>query len=99
MEEGNKEENFYQWYEKHLWAVRTVNVLYHLLPALAVLCYVDLLGLVYINGGRIMLLKVILVPFITFAGVSVFRKCVNAKRPYTIHSLSGGRQISGSCGI
>ena len=48
-----------------------MNVLYHLLPALAVLCYVDLLGLVYINGGRIMLLKVILVPFITFAGVSV----------------------------
>ena len=67
MEEGNKEENFYpqfykklyQWYEKHLWSVRTVNVLYHLLPALAVLCYVDLLGFVYINGGRIMLLKVI----------------------------------------
>lgn len=65
MEEGNKEDNFYpqfykklyQWYEKHLLAVRTVNVLYHLLPALAVLCYVDLLGLVYINGGRIMLLK------------------------------------------
>ena len=61
MEEGNKEGNFYpqfykklyQWYEKHLWAARTVNVLYHLLPALAVLCYVDLLGLVYINGGRI----------------------------------------------
>ena len=60
MEEGNKEENFYpqfykklyQWYEKHLWAVRTVNVLYHLLPALAVLCYMDLLGLVYINGGH-----------------------------------------------
>ena len=80
MEEGNKEENFYpqfykklyQWYEKHLWAVRTVNVLYHLLPALAVLCYVDLLGLVYINGGRIMLLKVILVPFITFG---VYRLC------------------------
>ena len=72
MEEGNKEDNFYpqfykklyQWYEKHLWAVRTVNVLYHLLPALAVLCYVDLLGLVYINGGRIMLLKVILVPLL-----------------------------------
>ena len=96
MEEGNKEDNFYpqfykklyQWYEKHLWAVRTVNVLYHLLPALAVLCYVDLLGLVYINGGRIMLLKVILVPFITFAGVSVFRKCVNAKRPYTIYGTT-----------
>ena len=58
MEEGNKEGNFYpqfykklyQWYEKHLWAARTVNVLYHLLPALAVLCYVDLLGLVYINS-------------------------------------------------
>ena len=61
---------------------------YHLLPALAVLCYVDLLGLVYINGGRIMLLKVILVPFITFAGVSVFRKCVNAKRPYTIYGTT-----------
>lgn len=96
MEEGNKEENFYpqfykklyQWYEKHLWSVRTVNVLYHLLPALAVLCYVDLLGFVYINGGRIMLLKVILVPFITFAGVSVFRKCVNAKRPYTIYGTT-----------
>ena len=96
MEEGNKEGNFYpqfykklyQWYEKHLWAAKTVNVLYHLLPALAVLCYVDLLGLVYINGGRIMLLKVILVPFITFAGVSVFRKCVNAKRPYTIYGTS-----------
>ena len=49
MEEGNKEDNFYpqfykklyQWYEKHLWAAKTVNVLYHLLPALAVLCYVD----------------------------------------------------------
>ena len=65
-----------------------MNVLYHLLPALAVLCYMDLLGLVYINGGRIMLLKVILVPFITFAGVSVFRKCVNAKRPYTIYGTT-----------
>ena len=96
MEEGNKEENFYpqfykklyQWYEKHLWVVRTVNVLYHLLPALAVLCYVDLLGLVYINGGRIMLLKVILVPLVTFTGVSVFRKFVNAKRPYTIYGTT-----------
>ena len=35
-----------------------------------------------------MLLKVILVPFITFAGVSVFRKCVNAKRPYTIYGTT-----------
>lgn len=33
-------------------------------------------------------LKVILVPFITFAGVSVFRKCVNAKRPYTIYGTT-----------
>lgn len=80
--------NIYAWFQRHLRALKVFMLLYHLFPALAVLFYADLLWLVIVNGGRTMILKVILVPFLTFAGVSLFRKCIDAPRPYTKYEIT-----------
>lgn len=77
----------YNWFQQHLWAVCTINMLYHILPAMAALLYLDLIWFVCVNGGKTMILKVIMIPMFIFMAVSVFRKCVNEQRPYTKYDI------------
>lgn len=58
-------------------------VLYKGIPLLMGMIYISLCGwLVYMRDERI--IRVIIVPAVTFAGVSIFRKVYDAPRPYEV---------------
>lgn len=58
-------------------------VLYKGIPLLMGMIYISLCGwLVYMLDERI--IRVIIVPAVTFAGVSIFRKVYDAPRPYEV---------------
>lgn len=61
----------------------TFYILYKGIPFLIGMTYVALCGwLLYTSDSRF--IRVIIVPAVTFAGVSIFRKVYNAPRPYEV---------------
>lgn len=78
----------YTWFQKNSAALKLFVILYHFLPVITALLYVDLIFLVIKNAGIEMLAKVILVPFITFVLVSVLRKFIDSPRPYTKYNIT-----------
>ena len=78
----------YTWFQQNDKALKLFVILYHFLPVITALFYMDLIFLVIRNAGTEMIAKVILVPLITFILVSVLRKCIDSPRPYTKYNIT-----------
>jgi membrane-associated phospholipid phosphatase len=78
----------YSWFQKHLKVYKVFFVLYHFLPVLTVLLYIDLIVLAVRYWDLEMILKIILVPAVTFLAVTLLRKFIDTKRPYTKYDIT-----------
>lgn len=66
--------------------VISLNVLDKLITAITFLCYPLLLGYLFLNKSDL-LIPAVLVPGVSFAVVTVFRRLYNSKRPYEVYSF------------
>ncbi len=66
--------------------VLSINILDKLITAITFLCYPLLLGYLFVNRSDL-LLPAVLVPGVSFAVVTVFRRLYNSKRPYEVYDF------------
>lgn len=87
--------NYSNFYKKITAPVQSspllMNILklsYYILPPVTAIIYFILTAWLFINKDYKTLFKVVVIPFITFMFVTVFRKIVNKKRPYTAEDIT-----------
>lgn len=72
-----------RYLESHRRARQVFTALYRVLPMSVFVIYGLMVICLYANNDM-RLYKVIEVPFVVFAGITVIRKCINAPRPYEV---------------
>jgi membrane-associated phospholipid phosphatase len=78
----------YNWFRKHLKVYKIFFATYHFLPVLTVLLYIDLIALSVNYWDLKTILKIILVPAVTFLAVTLLRKVIDTPRPYTKYNIT-----------
>lgn len=78
------------FFENHNLHYKLLNLLYKFLPAVIFVSYIIFVIFSAFTYGftNMVFLKITLVPFFTFAIVSVFRKIFNAERPYEKYGIT-----------
>ena len=66
--------------------VLAINLLDKLISAITLMCYPLLLAYLFVNKSDL-LLSAVLVPGVSFAVVTVFRRLYNSKRPYEVYDF------------
>ena len=66
--------------------VMAINLLDKLITAITFMCYPLLLAYLFVNKSDL-LLSAVLVPGVSFAVVTVFRRLYNSKRPYEVYEF------------
>ena len=75
-------EQISEWFREKAYRLRWFVRVYRTLPYLMVIGYGVAAAIVFFHGSRRMLAAVIIVPAVTLLLCTVFRKVVNAPRPY-----------------
>lgn len=75
-----------QYLENHSRSMKLFTIFYRLMPAVVFCAYGLMVIFLMINNDR-RLFRVLAVPFIVFAGITVIRKCINAPRPYEVTNV------------
>lgn len=75
-------------FKKHAVLLKILKILYYTIPIITALTYFYIILTTYISGNLHECIKTILIPFVTFVAVTIFRKIVNSERPYTRDNIT-----------
>ena len=78
----------YNWFNADEKRLKIFKTIYKILPYLVVLGYIAVIISELVTGEKEGILKVLLVPAVTFLLCTVMRKLINKKRPYEILNIT-----------
>lgn len=76
-----------RWVRDKKYRYKTFLLLYRLIPALVIISYGAMILYAIFKMEREQLVRIIVVPAITFLIVTLFRKLINEKRPYEVYAI------------
>lgn len=75
-------------FKEHITLLKVLKVLYYIVPVITALIYFYIIIATYFTRDIYACIKTILIPFVTFVAVTIFRKIVNSDRPYTRDNIT-----------